>query len=260
MIDAYSELICGKVDIVDPYGGVINHLKDSIKVILSEISTLKQQTDTQVALYGPFLGRSILELSFASLIGRLDPFRILVLREMQIRLHQGSGQRLGQRFQSSIQWSGDIRPMEKEPNEQEMWLPNKAMEKINRTLFGCYYNQIFWTPAFIAVIDALGQYQGSECQGDWFDELKLIKHDEFINRIKGEADRTYSALSKGIHHEFVIPTETIYSRETVFSLLEATIRVTAHAGLVSNAIRSCQYSLPLDHAIKLYKTIQDSEK
>jgi hypothetical protein len=254
MVNEFAKLVCGASGSAGSFGGVTAHLSTSVKVVISEILKLPAESPERIALFGPFLGRSVVELTYTALVGRLDPFRLLALREIQMEQTAGDAAALGERCMAAIQWSGDIRPM-KDGENQELWSPSKPMDKIHRSLFGKHYEQIYWIPAFTTLIDSLTDEQ----QGAWFDELRKITPESFTPRFRADSDRTYSSLSKGIHHEFVIPPEKFYSPETVFELLKDALRVSASSALVCHAIPTCQYAIPLNEAMSLYDTVQKAE-
>jgi hypothetical protein len=254
MEDDFAKLVCGVSGSTGAFAGIATHLQTSIKRVVTEIIKLPSESPERIALYGPFLGRSVLELTYTALVGRLDPFRLLVLREIQMRLPTSDAIVLGERCQTAIQWSGDIRPM-KDGENPDLWSPAKTMDKMHRSLFGKYYEQIFWIPAFTSVIDSLTVAQ----QGAWFDELRKITPEGFTPRSRGDSDRTYSSLSKGIHHEFVIPPETFYSPKTVFELLKDAFRLASNSALVCHAVPTCHCSVPLNEALALYDAVQSIE-
>lgn len=254
MKDEFAKLVCGATDSACSFGGITNHLSASVKIVISEIQKLPTESPDRIALFGPFLGRSVLELTYTALVGRLDPFRLLVLREIQMQQTAGDAAALGERCHAAIQWSGDVRPM-KDGENQELWSLSKTMDKIQRSLFGKHYEQIYWIPAFTTLIDSFTDAQ----QGVWFDELRKITPESVTHRFRADSDRTYSSLSKGIHHEFVIPPEKFYSPETVFELLKDALRVSASSALVCHAISTCHYAIPLSEAMSLYDTVQKAE-
>jgi hypothetical protein len=254
MVDDFAKLVCGVTSSTGAFAGIATHLHTSLKGVVNEIVKLPAESPERIALYGPFLGRSILELTYTALVGRLDPFRLLVLREIQMRLPTSDVTLLGERCQTAIQWSGDVRPM-KDGENPDLWSPTKTIDKMHRSLFGKYYEQIFWVPAFTNVIDSLTAAQ----QGAWFDELRKITPESFTPRTRGDSDRTYSSLSKGIHHEFVIPPETFYSPKTVFELLKDAFRLASNSALVCQAIPTCHCSVPLNEALALYEAVQTIE-
>jgi hypothetical protein len=254
MIDEFAKLVCGAPNSTGPFAAITHHLSSSVKIVISAILKLPAESSDRIALFGPFLGRSVLELAYTSLVGRLDPFRLLVLREIQMQQTAGDTTALGERCLAAIQWSGDIRPT-KDGENPDLWSPTKSMDKIHRSLFGKHYQEIYWIPAFTELIDSLTDAQ----QGAWFDELRNITPESFTPRFRADSDRTYSSLSKGIHHEFVIPPENFYSPETVFELLKDALRVSASSALVCHAIPTCHYAIPLTEAMSLFDTVQKAE-
>jgi hypothetical protein len=64
---------------------ILTHVGKSTDRVLEQIIWLGSQDDGRISIFGPFLGRSLLELSATALIARLDPLRVLFLREIQPR-------------------------------------------------------------------------------------------------------------------------------------------------------------------------------
>ena len=83
---------------------ILKHLSGSIEKIISELSDLSELSDSKISLYGPYLGRSVLELSMTALLARLDPFRILVIKGRQAQ----PGYELNKPNSSAIRWQGDV--------------------------------------------------------------------------------------------------------------------------------------------------------
>jgi len=106
MVDEFVTLTCGPPGASGSFGAIIAHLSTSLKRVATEVVNLPAQSADKITLYGPFLGRSILDLAFTTFIGRLDPARLLVLREMQMHIPMGDAKLLGERCQTAIQWSG----------------------------------------------------------------------------------------------------------------------------------------------------------
>jgi hypothetical protein len=189
-----------------------------------------------------------LELSLTALIGRLDPFRLLVLREMQRRPDYD----VGRRSLASIQWDGDVIAAKK---ESTLWDPAKAFEKVSRGLLGNYYSAVYWEEAHAKVLDALTESH----VGDWFSQLRLTTPEAFGPRMRSEATRAYSALSKGLHHEFVVPTASLYDRSTVLTLVGDALRIAATLAFISHGISECHCSLRISEAARCYQALQDFE-
>jgi len=77
--------------------------------------------------------------------------------------------------------------------------------------------------------------------------------------MRAEAARLYSALSKGVHHEFVVPPATMYDRPTVRGYLGDVTRVIAQLALVSHMIIHSPYRLDDDRSIALFEIVQRLE-
>jgi hypothetical protein len=105
---ALAKLLCG--DLVSDGGSVdevLNHLSTSIDNVVEELVALLRQESpnpNKISLFAPFLGRSLLELGCTAMIARLDPFKVLVIREYQNR-HDYSKNKPNK---SSIRWQGDV--------------------------------------------------------------------------------------------------------------------------------------------------------
>ena len=129
-----SKLACG-----DPSGNaelsaVLIHIGTMLDLVMDEVRSLHIAADKRVTLFGPFLGRSLIELCVTALIARLDPFRVLLIREMQLR----PGYTAGTRLKSAIQWQGDVL----QEKVSDMWSAEKPAEKAGRALLGDYYGHL----------------------------------------------------------------------------------------------------------------------
>ena len=71
--------------------------------------------------------RRLLESSTTALLLRIDPLRVLALKELQSTSYS-----LSKRNLLSIQWSGDVMPKEKEKKDKD-----KESEKNNQLIFDC---------------------------------------------------------------------------------------------------------------------------
>src|SRR6266852_1095522 len=64
---------------------IIQYLADTLTGLITQAAQLDfgGDGDPRVSILGPYLARGILEVGFAILLARLDPFRVLVLRQIQ---------------------------------------------------------------------------------------------------------------------------------------------------------------------------------
>jgi hypothetical protein len=243
-----TRLACGDPDAGTELGRVLAHVGSVIDTIMGEVASLHQRPDGHVTLYGPFLGRSMLEQCLTAMIARIDPFRVLVIKEMQ----RSPEYQAGVRLKSAIQWQGDVFG---EGKIQDLWSPGKSIEKITRALLGDYFDHVIWRPAFLALSDSLDLLPA----GPWTQELQLQTPEGFVPQVRLELGTTYSSLSKGIHHEFVIPPDKLYDRKTVVTYLLDAIRLSSHLALLSQLISHCPFMITRQDAFTLYNNLQYCE-
>ena len=184
MINSFISLTCGSTSGTDSFSDILRHLKQNLNNVLEEIARLPTESDDRVTLFGPLLGRSVLELSFTCIVGRLDPFRLLTLREFQMKACSSGGVSLGSRSTSAFQWNGDVNPSEKEP--ENLWEVDRPMSKVARSLLGKSYGDVFWKPAFNEILDAITD---THC-GPWITEIQSIDPDSLVVRTRTDCDKT----------------------------------------------------------------------
>lgn len=226
-------LLCGKKNNIDSdISEILNHLFDSIKKICCEINKLQTMSDEHITLYGPFLGRSLLELGSTALIARIDPFRVLILREAQKQPDYD----LGKPNSASIKWQGDILS----DDVNELWA-DKSLKNPTRALLGVYHRH-FYSKIMDKVIDLLNE----SGEGDWTTRLTNRPPEGIPSYILQEIRKLYSSLSKGIHHELIVPAGTLLDRDTVITLLNNTLHVMSTIGLITSIVPH-MYNAPDDH-------------
>ena len=240
-------LLCGEADSESDLGEILTHIGNTLSLVIGQIPSLLESSEQQMSLYGPFIGRSILELGCTAIIGRLDPFRVLVLREVQ----RQSDYNISTRNRISIQWQGDVVAKQKIPN---LW-SDKNMTEITRALVGDYYDHIFWRSAIDKLIDTVPSGRG----GEWFGQMRGIGGRGFCSSARGTIQACYSSLSKGLHYEFVIPPESLFDRSTVTDLIRESLFVIASFGLAMTQIPHIPYGISLDRAMNIYENVQEME-
>jgi len=242
---ALAKLLCGNVV---PDGGdideVLSHLSVSIDNVVKELIKLESLSDNQISLFAPFLGRSILELGCTALIARLDPFRVLLLRECQNQPNY----LMGKPHKSSIRWQGDVFA----EKVTDLWA-DKSLQNPTRALLGDYYKTLIWSANFDKLLDVIKDVSGDE----WIINLKHKKFDQFYNETLNDFSSLYSELSKGIHHELVIPLSSAFDRKTTKRLIEKTVRNIATLGLIVSVVSHALNKLDIPEAIAAYKEIQE---
>ena len=245
-----SLLICGKPTAA-PYGDselgqILTHIQESMDYLMDEISWLGEQEPRRVSMLGPFLGRSLLELSATALIGRLDPLRILVVRQIQAQPEYDTAIP----WKASIRWQGDVLAAKKVTN---LWGEALDYEKVTKALLGDYYDHLVWRPA------ALRMLGFATAGGAWLAEIATRGAESFVSQRREDIGGLYSSLSKGIHHEFVMPPGAIYDRATVTALILRTVHLVADLGLVSHFVAHATCSLSADEALAAFNQIETVE-
>lgn len=246
-LTSLSKLLCGERNTSSSeLDEILGHLSSSIDNVVKEISKLGDLNPDQVALYGPFLGRSILELGCTALIARLDPFRVLLLREKQ----KQPDYEIDRPHKSSIRWQGDVLA-EKINN---LW-EDKSLQNPTRALLGDYYSHLIWHKSIDNLFDLINDENG----GYWFEEIRKYDGKSLCARVRREIARIYSSLSKGIHHELVIPLSSTFDLDTTRELIKDSIFNVSTLGLIVTVVSHATNRLDLSSAVSTYKEIQELE-
>lgn len=248
----FSFLVTGHEDGApgaQPVAQTYANLKKHIETVLEELQKAESSNEQSFLTLGPFLARSILEISLCAVLGRVDPFRLLVIRQVQSQPEYD----LGQRVLSAIQWTGDIIPKEKCTNP---WSADREYSKIPRSLLSEPYEQIYWVNALERLND--DEYDGRG--GAWLASIRTIPPESFIPRMRGDLIKLYSSLSKGVHQEMLIPPERVYSRKIVRDLYEDVVRAASIFALLLSFSEHSYGRIPPLRAIELLEKIQEDLK
>ncbi|MEH6628498.1 MAG: hypothetical protein V7739_18825 [Motiliproteus sp.] len=235
------KLICGygfddDVDI----DKILKHLSESLKKVTNEIVDLPLLEDEKLSLYGPYLGRSLLELSVTALLARLDPFKILLMKGKQER----NDYDLGKPHSSAIRWQGDV----VDKAVSNIW-DEKSLKDPTRAILGAYQIELVMINSAQRIID-----EGNESSiGEWYGVLIQTDAKGLIERLRSKINSLYSSLSKGIHHELLIPQESILDRDTVLNFLNDTFYVVATLGLLISRVPHAYQKCPKEEAFMNYK-------
>lgn len=184
-----------------------------------------------------------------SLIGRRDPFRILTLAEIQSQGHDLSSGRVA----AAIQWTGDVLAGTRVRN---LWDSTKNAGDMTRALLGDYQDHIFWQPAFLRLSDHLASSGGTLTYGDWTRRLLNTDPQGLVPQLRGLASETYSAASKGVHHEFVLSMAAYYDDATLEKLTEDALWLVATMAVVANFDESIAFALTPSRSMKCYEELQ----
>jgi hypothetical protein len=197
----------------------------------------------QSSVLTPYLMRSVMEVSLTAILGRLDPFRLLTLGKVQ-----GSAEyHLGKRANSAVQWFGDVHT--KETNAVN-WDPDKKPDAYSRALLDSCWSELAWERAFERAINFMGAGNG------WTAELRAIEPSHFIRSMRGRLIANYSALSKGVHNEFVVDRAIVFDELTIAELVASSSKIIAFLCFVSHFVDHVAMPLRPATALRHLKTIE----
>ncbi|MDD5321838.1 MAG: hypothetical protein PHD43_14770 [Methylococcales bacterium] len=225
-MNSLSELLCGDYKDLGELSEILDLLASTIdNFSIRCFEFLKQEAPQDIATFGAYCGRTLLEASCIALIGRITPYRLLLLKRYQEQPNYD----LGIRHKISIEWKGDILPKSNITKDQ-IW--NKAEDKsLTSPLLSDYMWDIYWIPAFKCLLDDTENEDNT-----YLIKLASIPLDGICQNLRKEAEELFSSLSKGIHQEFIIPHGVAYDAITVQDLLQRTISLVTKLALISHYI------------------------
>ncbi len=249
-------------------------------------SIAKNGSDDEKSMYGSFVARKLLESASSAILARMDPARFLILQEYQQRA--GVGYRAHERHPASIAWSGDIIP-EKAANA--VWSNEADPDKFVRALLGGHLAEVYWTKA----IESFSQDVSDRSKGFWIEELSSLyeqklqeaeaklagakkvqaestpieKQSPLVNSngtvatsvlgvFRGKAQGCYSALSKGVHLEFVVDETVLLDPETVVVHMLDAVKLVSQLGYLSNYMDSVYTRIEPKTAAELLLNVEES--
>jgi hypothetical protein len=241
--DVIGPLMCGRPAGANQADETLKHLSKTINTFSNRgIRYLKQDFSDEAKYFSAFCARVVLENSSAALVGRLDPFRLLYLREFQSQ----SDFEYGAPAKSGFRWLGDVMNKDKPLGTGKIWSGDIETGKISRSLFSEHFDHLIWRPAYSGLLD---QIQATGLTG--FDELTQIEPEKFIPRIKGQFNQLYSSLSKGVHWDF-FNSEIEYDEDTLKAGLQELFSQISIIGLTSHFIPTAYSSLNVTDAFEVY--------
>ena len=226
---------------------VLNHLSESLSEILHELDSLKTADDKKLRIYGPFLGRSWLEVAFTALIGRLDPFRILTIRRTQL----SNGYDRTMPWKCAIRWQGDV--LSSRP--KDLWAASHEPKDLTRAVLGDYYDELYWRPALQALSDAVPMNH----QSRWLTELLGYPGESFSPRKRESVNSLYSELSKSVHFESVTPSAALADRISIVELIQRCVRETAEVALLSHFVAHSFSNIDISSAVVHFASLEEME-
>lgn len=274
-MDALREL-CGCEPTMTRIGSVQHILgKDVVRYGTAVAQMMRPEADEAVTLlYGCFAARKLLEAGCVSVLCRLDPARLLILREFQIRGRYA----LDERHAASIDWKTDIASEKKAG-----WTDATSPDKFIRSLLGGHLAEVTWVHA-IQSLAALSDRVPDLSQSRWIDEL-VSQYEErrsadagaggaepttqeasrgpgvsaelgILASFRTTAQQAFSTLSKGVHLEFVVDQDAIFDVVTIRQSMRQAVKVLTQLAFVSH-LTDCAFSaLQPERALTLATEIE----
>lgn len=250
-MESLSRLVCGSPVELGEASKVLGYLRHSIASFANKTESLLQcdANESDLAMFGPFCARVIMETACASLVGRIDPFRVLYLSRFQSR----EGYDPTKRAKSAFMWQGDVVPPDKEKEKDDIWSEATDTSKISRALLSPYLDHLHWRPAALAALDHAVKSNSNRHIAAFL----LIDADHFVLESKGRGAAIYSRLSKGVHWEFFTGNAVILDKETVKDLVRDAIGWTAKLAFVSHFVQTAHGCLSADDAVSAYIKVME---
>ena len=215
----------------------------------------KEKERDALQLDGWFAGRKMLEAGCVSLLANIDPTRLLVLREFQLK----GKYELGERHPASVDWKNDI-ISPKAP----AWTETVGPDKFVRSLLGGHMAEVAWTGA-ISGLEKLPEKIAENSK--WIEELvkqfvsrrndnltmaaeKNANPDlvevgntteiSMLSAFRTTAQQIFSTLSKGVHLEFIVDQSTLFDAETIVIELKKVTKFLSQMAFTSH-LMDCSF-------------------
>ena len=241
-----ARLACGAYGAETEFGTLLSAISKNLVTLTKTLGVTVNRGVEESSVLTPYLMRSVMEVSLTGVIGRLDPFRLLTLAKVQV----SSEYDLGKRANSAIQWFGDVHSKEISPVK---WDPEKKSDAYSRALLDGCWNEIAWSSTFERSLNWMNS--GS---GGWSAEFCGIEPKNFIRFLRGRLIANYSALSKGVHNEFVVDRSVVLDATTIAELVSSSSKIIGFLCLVSHFVDHAALSLKPAAALKHFKNLEEA--
>ncbi len=242
-----ATLLCGDYHTYGEVGDILGQLGITIDDFsLRCYKFIAGQNNEDLMTFGAYSARIILETACTIFIGRLDSYRLLLIKRYQERPEYD----IAIRHKISIQWTGDIIAPEKPPGWEKLSSKNIARS----LLVDDYTGELYWKTGFLNLLDEIQ----NETDSEWLEGLKILESRSLPGYLRTEAERLYSSLSKGIHREFLVPLPARYDEVTVTALIRDTISLVSKMGLIINCIPTTLGNLPKERMLDCVKIIEQN--
>jgi len=226
-------------------------------------SMLAPEADLKyISLYGCFAARKMLEAGCFALLSRIDPTRLLILREFQIR----GRYELDDRHSASLDWQNDV-----VSEKKAGWNDPLPADKFMRSLLGGHMAEVTWLAAVDALVnkpyaelaferskwisEIIGQYESRRVDPGK-EQVPLHAELGVLAGFRTLARQTFSTLSKGVHLEFVVDQQTLFDAPTILQTMKSATKVLTQMAFVSHFIDCAFSQLPLADSIEFAIAIE----
>lgn len=242
---ALAKLTCGFNSGTNPTDETLKHLQGSILAFGKKaLHYFEAEFDTDSQMFAAFVARATLENGVAAILGRIDPFRLLYLRNYQ----QAATFEYGRAQKTGFRWQGDVLATEKPPND--LWSPDHDVSKVSRALLSDYSDALFWQPAITKTLDDM---VNASISPPTF--LASLEVENVIPSFRTRFATLYSTLSKGVHWEFFID-RIVIDEPTLKDALRDTLLYLGLLGLFANYVPSVHATLPPGEALQNFETLR----
>lgn len=244
----FELLVCGNPseNMFEFYNVIIN-LQTKIKR-LTELVVEYDWNNGKVNIDIPFYCRNILESVMTALLGRLDPFRLIIVYKVQ----SDSEYDLGRRAQAAVEWTGDI--IAKNGSKAKRWCFENKLESFDRALLGNYLAEIVWKPAFVKMIDYISE-KGIE--SEWIYEMETMDENQNFDRMKSTAMRLFSSFSKGVHSECLVDSNILLDDVTLKSLVVDLFKLCASMSLAIQFVDFATTRIEIQQALEIFLNVEE---
>jgi hypothetical protein len=244
----FELLVCGNTsDNMFEFKDVMNTLNSKIKR-MTEFVVDYDWNNGNANIYIPFYCRNILESVMTALLGRFDPFRLLIVYKVQSNPEYD----LGKRAQVAVEWTGDI--IAKNAPKSKPWSFENKIESFERAILGNYYGEIVWKPAFGKLIDFVSE-NGVESQ--WLDEIVSMDEKQNFEKAKSTAMRLFSSFSKGVHSECLVDINIVMDEMTIRQLVEDLFKLCNSLSLASHFVDFTATKIEISQALDIFLKIEE---
>lgn len=225
--------------------------------------------ENMISLYGCFAARKLMEAGCISVLSRLDPGRLLILREFQLK----GGYPLGERHSASLDWKTDV-----VSEKKATWTDTISPDKFIRSLLGGHLAEVMWVHAvqnFATLADSIPNISTSRWINELVNQYETRRsavpngtegHDDAESKGSAElgvlasfrtaAQQSFSTLSKGVHLEFVVDQDALFDLVTVRQSMLLAVKTLAQLAFTSHLIDSAFTKLNPEVAFELVVAVE----